>query len=322
MTRGRDPARSRTGGAPPLVGALETGGTTIACAVGTGPADLRATATFPTTAPGETLGRALDFFRDQMRRAPLAAVGIAAFGPLDLDPASATHGSITTTPKPGWARTDLVGVVGNGLGLPVAIDTDVNAAAVGEHRWGAARGLDAVVYITVGTGIGGGALIDGRPLHGLGHPEMGHIRVPHDRDADPFAGACPYHGDCLEGLASALALARRWGRGPEALPAAHPAWVLEARYLALGLISVISILAPRRVVMGGGLVRQPALLPRVRAQVLGLLNGYVPSAAIDARIDDYIVAPALGARAGVLGALALAQDLARGAGAARSQDPH
>jgi fructokinase len=311
MTGRRDPAHARDGGQAPLVGAIETGGTKIACAVGTGPGDLRATAAFPTTTPAETLGRALDFFRDQMRHAPIAALGIAAFGPLDLDPASATYGAITTTPKPGWAGTDLVTIFRDGLVVPVAIDTDVNAAAVGEHRWGAARGLDALVYVTVGTGIGGGALVGGRPLHGLGHPEMGHIRVPHDRDADPFAGACPYHGDCLEGLASAPAVARRWGRRPEALAAHHPAWALEARYLALGLVSAIGLLAPRRIVLGGGLLRQPVLLPLVRAQVLGLLNGYVPAAAIGGRMDDYLVQPALGSRAGVLGALALAQDAAR-----------
>lgn len=310
MSQSGDPFHRPRDGGPPLVGAVETGGTKLVCAIGTGPKDVRATAEFPTTTPAATLGCAIDFFRAHMSRGPLAAVGIAAFGPLDLDPASATYGSITTTPKPGWAGTDLAGMLRRALGTPVAIDTDVNAAAVGEHRWGAARGLDTFVYLTVGTGIGGGALLNGRPLHGLVHPEMGHIRVPHDRDADPFTGACPYHGDCLEGLASAHAVAQRWGRSPEALPADHPAWALEAHYLALGVVSVISILSPRRVVMGGGLLRQSALLPLVRTKVLRLLNGYVPSAAIGERIDDYVVAPALGGRAGVLGALGLAQDAA------------
>lgn len=311
MSQHDHPRRLIGHGEPPLVGGLETGGTKFVCAVGTGPADVRATAEIRTTTPAATLRGAVDFFRAHGPRAPLAAIGIAAFGPLDLDPASPTYGSITTTPKPGWAGTDLVGTLRRGLGTPVAIDTDVNAAAVGEHRWGAARGLDTFVYLTVGTGIGGGALVNGRPLHGLVHPEMGHIRVPRDPGVDPFEGTCPYHGDCLEGLASAPALAQRWGQPPETLPADHPAWELEAHYLALGVVSAICILSPRRVLMGGGVMRQAVVLPLVRTQVLSLLNGYVPSAAIGERIDKYVVAPALGSRAGVLGALALAQDVAR-----------
>jgi fructokinase len=234
----------------------------------------------------------------------VAAVGVAAFGRSGLGDVRVDH-----HPEAGPAPM-LVGPFRRGLGRPVAIDTDVNAAAVAEHRWGVARGLDTFVYLTAGTGIGGGALINGRPLHGLVHPEMGHVRVPHDRVADPFAGTCPYHGDCLEGLAAAPAVAERWGQPPEALPADHPAWALEAHYLALGVVSVIAILSPRRVVMGGGLLRQPALLPMVRREIVRLLNGYVPAAAIDESIDDYVVSPALGSRAGVLGALALAQDIA------------
>jgi fructokinase len=294
-------------GGPPLVGGIETGGTKVVCAIGTGPGDLRAVVEFPTGAPNETLARAVDFFRASRPAPP--AVGIAAFGPLDLDPASPGYGTLATTPKPGWTGADLVGALRRGLDIPVAIDTDVNAAAVGEHRWGAAQGLDTFVYLTVGTGIGGGALASGRPLHGLMHPEMGHLRVPRDRAVDPFEGICPYHGDCLEGLASAPALARRWGQPPETLPAEHPAWALEARYLALGIVSVIHVLSPRLVLMGGGVLRQSALLPLVRGEVLRLLNGYVPAAAIGGRLDEYIAPPALGSRAGVLGALALAQDL-------------
>ena len=294
----------------PLAGGVETGGTKVVCAIGTSPADVRAAVEFPTATPEATLSRAVDFFLAHASRWPLAAVGIAAFGPLDLDAASPTYGTITTTPKPGWAGADLVGTLGRGLGLPVAIDTDVNASAMSEYRWGAARGLDTFVYLTVGTGIGGGALVDHRPLHGLVHPEMGHIRVPHDREADPFPGSCPYHRDCLEGLASGPAVAARWGRPPETLPADHPAWALEAHYLALGVVSAIGVLSRRRIVLGGGLLRQPALLPLVRANVLRLLNGYVPAGAIGDGIDSYIVPAALGSRAGVLGAIALAQDIA------------
>jgi fructokinase len=291
----------------PLVGGVETGGTKVVCAIGTGPDDVRATAEFATTTPEATLGRAIAFFREHAPR----AVGIAAFGPLDLDPASPAYGSITTTPKAGWSGTALLAALRRVLGVPVAIDTDVNAAALAECRWGAGQGFDPFVYVTVGTGIGGGAVVNGRPLHGLVHPEMGHIRVPHDRAADPFPGSCPYHGDCLEGLAAAPAVAQRWGRSPESLPGDHPAWALEAHYLGLGMVGVIGILSPRRIALGGGLSRQPVLLPLLRAEVLALLSGYVPSAAIDRRVDEYLVAPALGSRAGVLGAIALAQDIAR-----------
>jgi fructokinase len=297
------------------VGGIEAGGTWFACAIGTGPRDLRATARWPTATPEETLGRAIAFFRDHAPRLPVAALGVAAFGPLDLDPRSPDYGSITTTPKPGWAGTRLTEVLGRALGLPVAIDTDVNAAALAEHRWGVARGLDAFVYLTVGTGIGGGALVGGQPLHGLVHPEMGHIRVPHDCTEDPFAGDCPYHGDCLEGLASGRAMAARWGQPPETLGPDHPGWALEARYLALGLAAVVCILSPIRIAVGGGVMRQPVLLPLIRRGVVAALNGYVRAPAVLHRIDEYIVRPDLGVDAGLLGALALAQAMAReGAG--------
>jgi fructokinase len=223
--------------------------------------------------------------------------------------ASARYGSITTTPKPGWRDTDLVGPLRAALGVPIVVDTDVNAAALGEWRWGAAQGLDTVLYLTVGTGIGGGGLVGGRPLHGLVHPEMGHVRVPHDRARDPFDGVCPFHGDCLEGLASGPALAARWGRAAEALPADHPAWPLEAHYLALALHGCVCTLSPERIVVGGGVMEAPHLLPQVRAELLRLLNGYVQAPAIVDDVAGYVVPPALGRRSGVLGALALAARL-------------
>jgi fructokinase len=291
-----------------LVGGVEAGGFKFVCAIGTGPGDLRAEARLPTTSPAETIARAVGFFVEHARRAPLAAIGIATFGPVDLDPRSPTYGSITTTPKPGWANTDLAGPFREALHVPVAVDTDVNGAALAEHRWGAARGLDTFVYVTVGTGIGGGAVVGGRLLHGLVHPEMGHVRVPHDWHADPFPGTCPYHGDCLEGLASGRALGERWGAPAESLPAAHPAWALQARYLALGLVGIVAILSPERIVIGGGVMRQPRLLVSVRTNVVELLGGYLRSPAISSGIDTYIVPPALGARSGVLGAIAMAGD--------------
>jgi len=211
-----------------------------------------------------------------------------------------------------------VGTLRRALGVPVVIDTDVNGAALGEYRWGAGRGFDPLVYVTVGTGIGGGGVIGGRTMRGLVHPEMGHMRVPHDRDADAFAGICAFHADCLEGLASGPAMRARWGVPPEALPPEHPGWLLEARYLALGLANIVCTLSPRRIVVGGGVMGQPALLPLVRRELAGLLGGYVRAPAILDALDDYVVAPALGARSGVLGAMALALDhigCGRGGGA-------
>ena len=291
----------------PLWGGIEAGGTKFVCAVGTGPHDLRAEVRFPTTTPTETLGRAIRFFQQHQKEESLAAVGIASFGPVDPHPDSPTFGYITTTPKPGWAHTDVAGTIRRALSVPVGFDTDVNGAALGEYRWGAAQGLDTFIYLTIGTGIGGGGMVNGKLLHGLIHPEMGHTRIPHDRNLDPYAGCCPYHGDCLEGLAAGPALEERWGQRAETLPADHPAWQLEAEYLALGLVNFICTLSPQRIIMGGGVMQQPHLLPLVRRRVQDLLNGYLQVPMILERIDDYIVPPELGNRAGVLGAIALGQ---------------
>lgn len=289
-------------------GAIEAGGTKFVCAVGSGPHDWQEEIRFPTTTPEETIGRAVDFFRVHHARQPLAAVGIGSFGPVDPDPGSPTFGRITTTPKPGWPDTDIVAAIRAALDVPVGFDTDVNAAALGEGRWGAAQGLDTFIYLTVGTGIGGGGMVGGRLLHGMLHPEMGHVRVPHDLAADPYPGCCPFHGDCLEGLAAGPALQGRWGARAEELPPDHTAWDLEARYLALGLVSYICTLSPQRIVMGGGVMEQPRLLPLVRCQVQEILNGYLRTPQILAEINRYIVAPGLGNRAGIAGALALAMD--------------
>jgi fructokinase len=291
-----------------LYGGIEGGGTKFVCVVGTGPGDVRAEERFPTTTPDATLGQALTFFRDtQARLGPLAALGIGSFGPIDLVPGSPTFGFITSTPKPGWKNVDVAGPFRRALGLDVAFDTDTNAAALGEWRWGAAQGLDTFLYLTIGTGIGGGGLVGGQLMHGLVHPEVGHLRLPRDPADDPFPGVCPYHGDCLEGLASGPALLARWGRPAEALPPEHAAWALEARYLALALVNLICTVSPQRIVLGGGVMDQAHLFPMVRREVTVLLNDYVRAPEILESIEDYIVPPALGARAGVLGALALAQ---------------
>ncbi len=291
----------------PLYGALEAGGTKWVCAVGAGPDDIRATTRFATTTPDATIAQAIAFFRPY--QAELTAIGIGSFGPLDPDPASPTFGYITDTPKPGWAHTDLAGAMRRALGAPIAFDTDVNAAALGEYQWGAAQRLDSLIYVTVGTGLGGGGMVHGRLIHGLLHPEMGHIRVPHDWATDPFPGTCPFHGDCLEGLASGPALEARWGQRGETLPADHPAWALEAHYLAHGMVSMICMLSPQRIILGGGVMSQSHLFPRIRHMVQQLLNGYIRAPALLDGVDTYIVPPALGDRAGVFGAMALAQAL-------------
>lgn len=254
-----------------LYGGIEAGGTKWVCAVGNGPSDVRGTTTFPTTSPDETIARAVDFFAGNGR---LDAIGIGSFGPIDVQPVSPTWGRITTTPKAGWADVDVASALGAALAVPVAFDTDVNAAALGEHRWGAAVGLETFCYITVGTGIGGGGMANGRLMHGLLHPEFGHMRIPHDRARDPFDGVCPYHGTCFEGLASGNAMHARWGRPPAELHDER-AWLLEAEYLALGFVNVICALSPQRIVVGGGVMKETSLLPLVHRRVLELLAGYL-----------------------------------------------
>lgn len=293
-----------------LYGAIEAGGTKFVCAVGTAPGELRAEARFPTEAPAETLERCLEFFRAQPR---LDALGIGCFGPLGLRRGAAGYGRITSTPKPGWSQVDVVRPLAEGLGIPVAFDTDVNAAVLGEARWGAARGLDTAIYVTIGTGIGGGALVAGQLAHGLVHPEMGHLLLPREPDDLAFAGTCRFHGArCWEGLASGPALQQRWGQPPETLPAGHPAWDLQARYVASALATLVMVLSPERVILGGGVMQQAQLFPLIRGHLLGSLGGYVQADAILTDMDRYVVPPLLAERSGVAGALALAERAALG----------
>jgi fructokinase len=291
-------------------GGIEAGGTKWVCGIGDGAAGVLESETFPTTTPAETISRAAEFFK---RSGLPEGVGVGSFGPIDVRRASPTWGQITTTPKPGWAHTDLVATLRAALNIPVAFDTDVNAAALAESRWGAATGLDTFSYITVGTGIGGGAIVNGRLLHGLLHPELGHMRIPHDRARDPFDGACPYHGDCFEGLASGEAIRQRWGRPGQELSADPAVWELESEYLALGLMNVICTLSPQRIVLGGGVPKQPTLLPLVRHRLRELLADYFNAAELTRPdvIDHYIVPPGLGDQAGVLGAIELARSAAQ-----------
>lgn len=288
-------------------GGIEAGGTKFVCVIGSDPDHLVAEARVATTTPAETIGHTIDFFKRHAHEVPLSAIGIGSFGPVDLDRASPTYGYITTTPKPGWAQTDLRGAIQRALNLPVAFDTDVNAAAFGEHHWVPAnRALDPLLYMTVGTGIGVGAIVNGQPLHGLLHPEAGHMLLPHDRAVDPFEGACPFHGDCFEGLAAGPALEKRWQQRGETLPPDHPAWQLEAHYIALAIVNLIYAFAPQRVVVGGGVTQQPGLIDRVRGEAQRLINGYLQTERVTRHIDQLIVPPGLGTRSGVLGAIALA----------------
>jgi fructokinase len=268
---------------------IEAGGTKFVCGVGTGPGDFTRVE-FPTTTPEETLGRVTEFLREF----EISALGIGCFGPLDLK-----RGTITSTPKVAWRNIEIVKRLRASTGIEkITLDTDVNAAAMGEHLWGAAQGADTFLYLTVGTGIGGGAMVNGRLLHGFAHPEMGHIRIPHDRLRDPFDGDCFAHGDCLEGLASGHAMETRWQIRGENLPDDHPAWELEAHYLGLGLASLICTLSPEMVIVGGGVMKR-AGFDAVRAEVRRVMNGYMDM--------PPLVPPELGGDAGVLGAMALAR---------------
>jgi fructokinase len=290
-----------------LYAGIEAGGTKWICAVARPSGEILEKTQVMTLSPSETIPRVIAFLKERSSaHGKLQGIGIGSFGPLDLDSASATYGFLTTTPKPGWANINLAGAFRETFELPVGFDTDVNAAALGEARWGAAQGLTDFVYLTIGTGIGGGGMVNGKLIHGLVHPEMGHLRLPHDPQRDPFPGICPYHGDCLEGLASGPALEARWGVRGEMLPADHPAWELEAHYLALGLVNIICTLSPRRIILGGGVMQQAQLFPLIRQNVQRLLNSYIQSASLTNSIDEYIVPPALGNRSGVMGAIALA----------------
>jgi fructokinase len=287
-----------------LYGCIEAGGTKFIVGVVSAPDDIRETARFDTITPAETIGAALAWLKAaQERHGAFSAIGIASFGPLELDRRAANWGYITATTKPGWSNCDFGARVEREMQLRVGFDTDVNGAALAESRWGAGHGQPACVYVTIGTGIGGGAIIDGKPLHGLSHPEMGHIRPPRHADDAGFAGICPFHGDCLEGLASGPAIKARWGASLSELPDDHPGHEIIAWYLAQLVVTLQSIMEPGRIILGGGVTATPGLIERVRLKASELGKGYFRGHA-----EDIIVRPGLGENAGLLGALALAQD--------------
>ena len=294
---------------PPLFGSIEAGGTKFVLAAGNFPDRIVAEKTLRTRRPEETLDGVIKFFHDvESRHGPPAAFGVCCFGPVELRKDAPGYGHITKTPKENWSDTDILGPLAAAFSVPAGFDTDVNGAALGEARWGAARGLGSVLYVTVGTGIGGGMLAGGRPLHGLAHPEMGHIRVPHDTARDPFPGCCPYHGDCLEGLASGRAIELRWGREGRGLSDRPEVWELESRYLALGISNLILAFSPEIVILGGGVMEPGNLFPGIRKKVLEYLGGYCDSPRVTQGIETYIVPPGLGGRSGMAGGFVLAEE--------------
>ena len=293
----------------PLYGAIEAGGTKHVCAIGTAPDRLLARTRFATSDPETTLGQAIAFLEEaSVQHGPLRALGVASFGPVDLDRASPRWGHVTSTPKPGWQNVDVAGTLTSALGIPIGFDTDVAGAALGEHRWGAGRGVENLVYVTVGTGIGGGILTDGKPVHGLIHPEMGHMLLPRHPEDEGFEGHCPFHGGrCLEGLASGPAIEARWKRPGFEIEPDHPAWNIEAHYLGLLAANLALTVSPQRLIFGGGVMKVPGLIERVRAAMLDALGGYLQHTDLLEGLETYLVSPALGDLAGVAGGLVLAE---------------
>ena len=286
-----------------LFGTLEAGGTKMVLSVGNGQNELLEQETIPTEMPEKTIPAMIDWFRDK----GISALGIGTFGPVDLNPASPTYGWITKTPKPGWRDTPLLPPMRDALGVPVRIDTDVNAAALAEWQLGAAKGLQSCLYVTVGTGIGAGLVAEGRLVHGLLHPELGHMLLRQEPGDPAPDGFCPYHRGCLEGLASGPAIAKRWGTKAQDLSPDPEAWKLEAAYLAQMCMNAICAFSPEKIILGGGVMQQEHLFPLIRRRTRELLNGYIPADAILEHMDSYITAPGLGTRSGATGALLLAR---------------
>jgi len=284
------------------LGGIEGGGTKFVCGIGTPDGNIIDRVSFPTTQPEETLEQVFGYFADKQ----IDALGIGSFGPIDPNPSSPTYGYVTSTPKPGWSNCNVLGALKERFQVPIGFDLDVNVAALGEATLGAARELSGCLYMTVGTGVGAGLVANGRIVNGLTHPEMGHILVRRHPD-DDFAGNCPFHGDCLEGLAAGPALERRWGVKGAELPADHKAWELEAEYLSQAFMTIILTMMPPKIILGGGVSKQTHLFPIIRRRVLELLNGYVVLPQILEDIDSYIVPPGLGDNAGLTGSILLAK---------------
>lgn len=284
-----------------IYGAIEAGGTKMVCAVGTGEGYILEQTTFPTRDPAETIGQLFAFFQDKR----IAALGVGSFGPVDLKTESPTYGQILNTPKLAWRHFDLAGVLQRALMIPIGIDTDVNAACLGEITYGYAQGLKNVVYLTIGTGIGAGIAVNGNLLHGMLHPEAGHILVK-THPEDSYPGICPYHKGCFEGMASGPAIEERWGAKAAGLQDHTKVWEFESYYIGQALVNYIMVLSPERIILGGGVMKQKQLFPLVRTQVVRLINGYLKTKELN-DLDNYIVSNSLGDNQGILGALEIAK---------------
>lgn len=284
-----------------LLGALEAGGTKMVMAVGDENGRILEQAQVPTQTPSITMPQIIGYFKEKN----IEALGIGSFGPVDLDRNSKTYGFITSTPKLAWANYDLVGTIRKELNIPIGFDTDVNASALGEATWGSMKGLPSGIYITIGTGIGVGVYSEGKLLHGMLHPEAGHILL-NKHPEDTFTGVCPYHPNCLEGLASGPAIEKRWGKKAYELKDQSEVWEMEAYYIAQGLVSYILTLSPHKIVLGGGVMHQEQLFPLIQSKVKELLNGYIKTSQLE-HIEDYIVPAALKDDQGIMGCLQLAK---------------
>ena len=284
-------------------GTLEAGGTKMVLSIGNVKNELLEQTTIPTEAPDKTIPAMISWFRERS----IVSLGIGTFGPVDLNPNSKTYGWITSTPKPGWKDQPLLPRMTEGLGVPAQIDTDVNAAALAEWKLGAARGLNSCMYVTVGTGVGAGLVVEGRMVHGLMHPELGHMLLRAEENDQTPVGFCPYHAGCVEGLCSGPAMEKRWGRKAYELPPDHEAWELEAAYLAQMCVNAVCALSPERIILGGGVMQQKHLFLLIRRKTLKMLNGYIQAKEILDNIDSYIAEPGLGTKSGAVGALLLAR---------------
>ena len=286
-----------------LIGGIEAGGTKMVCAVGDENGVIKDRTSFPTRQPEETFADMIAYYKNW----DIQALGIGCFGPVDLNRQSRTYGYITKTPKPGWGNCDIVGAFKDALGVPVGFDTDVNGAVLGEVTWGAAKGLDSAIYITIGTGVGVGVYVNGGLLHGLVHPEGGHILlIRHPKDT--YEGKCPFHKNCVEGLAAGPSIEARWGKKAAELADRDEVWEMEAYYIAQAITDYIFSYSPQKIILWGGVMHQEKLFGMVRKEVLNLLNGYVAHETITEHIDQYIVPPALGEDPGIMGAIKLGLD--------------
>ncbi|MDE7328062.1 MAG: ROK family protein [Lachnospiraceae bacterium] len=282
------------------IGALEAGGTKMVCAIGDENGKIEKRVSYPTQTPQETIPQIMEFFGNE----GIQALGIGCFGPVELNRKSPVYGYITSTPKLAWANYPMAGTFAKALGIPVGFDTDVNGAALGEVVYGAAKGCDTAIYITVGTGVGVGVYANGALLHGLVHPEAGHMLITR-RHGDTYRGKCPYHENCLEGLAAGPAIMERWGKPAAELADRKEVWELESDYLAQAVANYILTLSPQKVVLGGGVMHQEQMFPLVRKKVQEKLNSYLQNDTIQNHMEEYIIPPALGDNAGITGALLL-----------------